>query len=61
LLVVTPHEATDRARAIADPELAVLSAMAHGRDQDSGKALQITVVAMIASLGLDAERSKLLL
>lgn len=52
-------EVTDRAQAIADPELAVLSAMAHGRHQDSAKALQIAVAAMTASLGLDAERSKL--
>jgi hypothetical protein len=50
---------TDQARAVADPELAVLSAMAHGQDQDPDKALQIAVAAMTASLGLDAERSTL--
>jgi hypothetical protein len=50
---------TDQDRANADPELAVLSAMAHGQGADSGKALQIAVAAMTASLGLDAERSVL--
>jgi hypothetical protein len=50
---------TDQNRANADPELAVLSAMAHGQDADSDRALQIAVAAMTASLGLDAERSVL--
>jgi len=52
-------EVTDQVRAVADPELAVLSAMAHGKDEDAGKALRIAVAAMAASLGLDAERSTL--
>ena len=52
-------EVTDAARAAADPELAVLSAMAHGRDADARKALRIAVAAMTASVGLDAERSTL--
>jgi flagellar biosynthesis/type III secretory pathway protein FliH len=52
-------EVTDQARAAADPELAVLSAMAHGRGHDAGKALRIAVAAMTASLRLDAQRSRL--
>jgi hypothetical protein len=52
-------EVTDQARATADPELAVLSAMAHGRDHDAGKALRIAVAATTASLRLDAQRSRL--
>jgi hypothetical protein len=50
---------TDEARAVADPELAVLSAMAHGKDEDADKALRIAVAATTASVGLDAERSTL--
>jgi len=49
----------NRAQAGSDPELAVLSAMAHGRDADSGRALRIALVAMAASNGLDAERATL--
>ena len=52
-------EITDEAQAIADPELAVLSAMTHGYDHDAAKSAQIAVAAQIASLGLDADRSKL--
>ena len=52
-------EVTDEAVALADPELAVLSAMAHGQDGDADKALRIAVAAMAASVGLDAERSTL--
>jgi hypothetical protein len=52
-------EVTDAAAACADPELAVLSAMAHGRDADAGKVLRIAVAAMAASVGLDVERSTL--
>ena len=52
-------EVIDRERALADPELAVLSAMAHGQSRDPDKALQIAVAAMTASLHLDAERSTL--
>jgi len=52
-------EVTDQAHAAADPELAVLSAMAHGRDRDADKALRIAVAAMTASLRLDPDRSKL--
>jgi hypothetical protein len=50
---------TDEARARADPELAVLSAMAHGRDADAGTAARIASAAVEASLGLDADRAKL--
>jgi hypothetical protein len=52
-------EVTDEEVARRDPELAVLSAMAHGADADTEKALRIAVVAMAASAGLDAERSTL--
>ena len=52
-------EITDEVAARADPELAVLSAMAHGQDPDSGKAAQIALVAQMASLGLDEDRSRL--
>ena len=46
---------TDQATAKQDPELAVLSAVAHGRDS----AVQIALAAEIALLDLDAERSTL--
>jgi hypothetical protein len=52
-------EITDEEQARRDPELAVLSAMAHGRDADPEKALRIALAAMAASVGLDAERSTL--
>jgi len=50
---------TQPAQARADPELAVLSAMAHGRDADTAKSVQIALVAQLASEGLDADRSTL--
>jgi hypothetical protein len=50
---------TDAARAIAEPELAVLSAMAHGRSADPDMAVQVAAAAMAASLGLDPDRSVL--
>ena len=43
----------------ADPELAVLSAMAHGRDIDPEKAAQIAIAAFTASVQLDPDRSVL--
>jgi hypothetical protein len=52
-------EITDEERAKADPELAVLSAMAHARDADPAKSARIALLAQMVSLGLDAERSKL--
>jgi predicted transposase YdaD len=45
--------------AIADPELAVLSAMAHGQDDDREKAVRIALAAQLASVNLDEDRSKL--
>ena len=50
---------TDEAQAAMDPELAVLSAMAHGRDADSATAAQIAAVAQQVSATLDGDRSKL--
>jgi Domain of unknown function (DUF4351) len=50
---------TDEEQARSDPELAVLSAMAHGRDADAGKSVQIALAAQLASLALDEERSRL--
>ncbi|MBX3694060.1 MAG: DUF4351 domain-containing protein [Steroidobacteraceae bacterium] len=47
----------DTGRARADPELAVLSAMAHGQDPDIHTSVQIALAAQIASAGLDADRS----
>jgi len=43
----------------ADPELAVLSAMAHGRSARPDRALRIALAAIGASVGLDADRSTL--
>lgn len=50
---------TDTTRAVADPELAVLSAMAHGKSDDPLLAAQIAQAAITASLGLDPDRSVL--
>jgi hypothetical protein len=50
---------TDTARALADPELAVLSAMAHGGSDDTRLAAQIAHAAIAASIGLDPDRSVL--
>ena len=61
-LVLRPSgvpEVTDEALAREDPELAVLSAMAHGHDADTTKAVQIAFAAQMASVGLDADRSRL--
>ena len=55
LLVVTADEAR------ADPELAVLSAIAHGKDRDASKAAQIAAAARLATLDLDDDRSRLYL
>ena len=46
-------------RAAAAPELAILSAMAHGQSADTDKALQIAIVAVTASLQLEPSRSVL--
>jgi hypothetical protein len=61
-LVIGPSgvpQITDESAARADPELAVLSAMAHGHDSDSEKAARIASAAQAASLGLDEDRSRL--
>ncbi|HVZ37307.1 MAG TPA: DUF4351 domain-containing protein [Polyangiaceae bacterium] len=52
-------EITDEVAAIADPELAVLSAMAYGKDRDGHKAARIALAAQLATLGLDEDRSRL--
>jgi len=52
-------EITDLAQAQADPELAVLSAIAHGDDADTAKSVQIALAAELASQGLDPDRSSL--
>jgi hypothetical protein len=52
-------EITDEAVARADPELAVLSAMAHGKDVDPAKSVRIAFAAQLASLDLDDDRSTL--
>lgn len=61
-LVVGPAgvpEVIDEAQAGADPELAVLSAMAHGRDMDTAKSARIAAAAQLASRSLDADRATL--
>lgn len=52
-------EIIDADQATRDPELAVLSAMAHGRDADGARAAQIAAVAQQVSAALDYDRSKL--
>ena len=52
-------EITDEEQARDDPELAVLSAMAHAKDADTTKSARIALWAQLASAGLDAERSML--
>jgi hypothetical protein len=54
-------EVTDELRAKSDPELAVLSAMAHGRDRDTDKAQRIAVAALSAAADLDPDRIRLYL
>ncbi len=51
----------DGADAANDPELAVLSAIAHAHDADVMKAARIATLAQGVSAGLDADRSKLYL
>lgn len=63
-LVLRPSgvpEVTDEDEARADPELAVLSVMAHGRDEDTSKAAKIAAAAQTAAHDLDDERSGLYL
>lgn len=52
-------EVTDETQAASDPELAVLSAMAHGHDADGARAAQIAAIAQRVSATLDEDRSKL--
>jgi hypothetical protein len=52
-------EVTDKSQAQSDPELAVLSAMAHGKGPDQDKSLRIALAAEFAIAGLDPDRSKL--
>lgn len=52
-------EITDEEQAKSDPELAILSAMAHGGSVDVEKATRIALTAEAALLGLEAERSNL--
>jgi len=62
--VVGPNEVPevlDAVDAEMNPELAVLSAMAHGRDADVAKATRIAALAQGVSARLDADRSKLYL
>jgi hypothetical protein len=54
-------EITDEQQAKEDPELAVLSAMGHARDPDTEKSVRIAMLAQMASVGLDADRSTLYL
>jgi hypothetical protein len=54
-------EVTDEAQAQSDPELAVLSAVAHGKDADGEKAVRIAHAALCALRGLDPRRSTLYL
>jgi Domain of unknown function (DUF4351) len=49
---------TSEQQARDDPELAVLSAMAHGKDPDTARSVQVAIAAQLASLGLDEDRSK---
>lgn len=49
----------DEADAAKAPELAVLSALAHGYDPDATKAAQIAAVAQGVSMRLDEDRSQL--
>ena len=49
----------DENAARANPELAVLSAMAHGRDSNVERSARIAMAAQLAIEALDADRSKL--
>jgi hypothetical protein len=52
---------TDTQEAEANVELAVLSAIEHGRSSDVAQAARIAAAAIVASAGVDAERSRLYL
>ena len=55
----TVPQVTDPAVAQEDPELAVLSAMAHGARADLASSVQIATAAIAASAGLDPDRATL--
>lgn len=50
---------TDPVQASADPELAVLSAIAHGRSEDVSKAVRIALAVEAAASRLDEKRGRL--
>ena len=52
-------EINDEKRALQDPELAVLSVMAHAKDLDTEKSIRMATVAQMACVKFDAERSTL--
>ena len=52
-------EISDKERALKDPELAVLSAMAHAKNPDTMKSARIASLAQMACVELDTERSML--
>jgi hypothetical protein len=52
-------EVLDESQALADPELAVLSALAHGHDADTQKSARIALNVRKASRGLPSDRSQL--
>jgi hypothetical protein len=61
-LVLGPSEIPeirDESQARANPELAVLSVMAHGRRADLSKAVAIGKAALAACVGLDEDRCRL--
>jgi hypothetical protein len=61
-IVVSPSSIpalVDEEVARANPELAVLSAMAHGCDENIDRAARIALCAHAAISGLDSDRSKL--
>jgi hypothetical protein len=53
------REVRDEAEAIAAPERAVLSAMAHGHSSNVNKAVRVARLALVAAAGLDDDRSTL--
>jgi hypothetical protein len=50
---------TSQEQARDDPELAVLSAMAHGKDPDIERSAKVADAAYRASMGLDEDRSRI--
>ena len=52
-------EITDEDLARKEPELAVLSALGHANDPDTDKSARTALMAQMASIGLDVQRSAL--